>query len=521
MAAKAPAPWAAARARWVLGLAVVLLAVGAVYLPVVRIGPVAEDWQIVLKAARIAETPAELVHPFQGVWRPAAWAVFVPFASPQGVAWEWARALQLALGLAAAALGGVLARAIAGVPWPAALLVAALWATSPLASELFLGETALIGHGILAVSALALVLAWHAGRPLAAAAAAVVAAAAGEQWVVLPVLVGFGEVVLLRRPPGRALRSFLRWVPGLIVWAAAYGVVTHFAYRAVYRLDAAAASLKALGTAGAFFRLLPPAALAPGGMPREYLAGAAAGAALLAGVVAWALLRRRRECLFLLAASVLFLAPTAGALGQASRWTALPYLFFLAACAPLLVELWRLPTRGGMVRGTLRGALAVLAVVLLAVDTVTARADAADWREFAGLGRRAAEEAAPLVAAARAGTTLVVLRGADGAPLTRLLGSPRGQPKLYFPRPDDPYGAVSLQAVLSWELRPHGLAVERVRRPAAGAPVAAFVHDEGGFRELASVPAVTVRHPAGPIQGVGGVVLAPVAWSTFAPRAFP
>jgi hypothetical protein len=517
MAEHAPAPWPGERARKALGLAVVLLAVGAVYLPVLRIGPVAEDWQIVLKAARIAEAPAEMLRPFQGVWRPAAWAAFVPFASPPGAAWKWARALQLALGLAAAALGCMLVRRVAGAPWPAALLLAALWATSPLASELFLGETALIGHGVFAVSALALILAWHAGRPLIAAAAAVVAAAAGEQWVVLPVLVAFGELVLLGRSPGRALRSLLRWVPALVLWIAAYGAVTHFAYRAVYRLDVTAAGLKALGTAGAFFRLLPPAALVQGDLASEHLPGAAAGAALLCLVVARAVVRRRRESLFCLAACALLLAPTAGALGQASRWTALPYLFFLAACAPLLVELWRLQT----LRGALRVALAALAVVLLAADTATARADLADWGEFAGLGRRTRAEAAPLVAAARAGTTLVVLRGDDGAPLARLLGNPRGQPKLYFPRPDDPYGAASLQAILTWELRPHGLAVERVRRPAAGAPAAAFVHEIGGFRELAVVPAVTVRHPADPAPGAPGVVLAPVAWSSFAPRAFP
>ena len=505
------------RSREALAIGLLMLAAGVVYLPMLGGGAVAEDLQIALKAAKISDEPAELLRPFQGVWRPAAWAAFVPLLPLARADWAWARAVQLALGLAVLGLGFRLLRTAAGLPLSGAAVFAALWVLSPLTSELLLGETLFIGHCLFAVAALASVLAWSSGRMALAAAAAALAAACSEQWVVLPALFLIGDVAMAGRPLSRAFRAAVPWIAGVTAWVVAYGAVTSFGYRSVYRLDVVGVSAKLAGTAGAFFRLVPLAGLVPGGLPHRYLAGAMGGVALLAGLVVWAVVRRRHETLYCLAACLLFLAPTAAALGQTSRWTALPYLFFLAACAPPAMELWR----NDRLRGALRWPIAGLAAVLIATDAITVRADSADWREFGQLNLRVAEEAAPLLAAARAGRTLVILRGNDGGPLAQLLGDPRGQPKLYFPRPDDPYGVVSLQAVLTWELQPHGLAVERVRRPPAGVPAVAFLHETGGFKLLPAIPDVAVRHPAQPGPGVPGVVLVPVAWSSFAADAFP
>jgi hypothetical protein len=109
-----------------------------------------------------------------------------------------------------------------------------------------------------------------------------------------------------------------------------------------------------------------------------------------------------------------------------------------------------------------------------------------------------------------------VLGGDDGGPLRRLLESPRGQLKLYFPRPDDPYGAVSLSALLSWQTYREGFVLERVTTLPPGRTAAAFVHQTGAFlpREV----------PAGPVLGGGSrpaVMLVPRPWETFDPAAFP
>ena len=202
---------------------------------------------------------------------------------------------------------------------------------------------------------------------------------------------------------------------------------------------------------------------------------------------------------------------------QAGRYLLLPWLMALVAVAAAGREAWR--------RRRLRAAVAAAGVALVvgaaARDLPVVWGDVADWARYGELQQAVARESAPLAAALRSGRTVVALRGDDRGPLAALAGDPAGSPKLYFPRPDDPYGAVSLQAVLVWELRRDGLAVERVRRPAAGAPAVAFVHEAGGFRQLAAVPDVTVRYPADVVPGVPGVVLVPTPWTTFAPEAFP
>jgi hypothetical protein len=490
---------------------------GIVYLPVLRVGPVSEDFQVGLKAARIAEDPSELLRPFQHVWRPASWGVFVPLVDAARADWRVARAVQLALGLAVLAAGVAVLRRVVGLSAPAALAVGALWVVSPLASESLLGETALAGHSLFALAFLGTLLAWRARRRVLAAFAAVVAAAANEHWVALPPLLLAADLWLDRIPARRVVRSLVPWAVGGAAWLVGYGTVTGFAYRSVYRLDAAGVAAKLAGTAGACFRLVPPSALVPGGLPPELRVAAAAGVALLAALTGWALWRRHAAALLCLVSCFLLLAPTAISLGQASRWTALPYLFFLGACAFPAIELWRHPRLGRALRVPLAG----LVLALAAADVATVRADVADWSAFQSLGERVRAEAGPLLAAARTGRTLVVLRGDDRAPLAEVVVGVRGQPKLFFPRPHDPYGAVSLQALLTWELEPEGLALERVVRPPQGRPAAAFVHEAGRFRPLPAVPEVPILHPAFPDLGVPGVVLVPVPWPSFAPEEFP
>jgi hypothetical protein len=161
-------------------------------------------------------------------------------------------------------------------------------------------------------------------------------------------------------------------------------------------------------------------------------------------------------------------------------------------------------------------AFVVLGVVLLAGDAVRVRADCIDWARFAAIARTVEAEAAPLVQRAREGSALVVFRGDDGGPLRRLLESPRGQLKLYFPRPDDPYGAVSLSALLSWRTYREGFVLERVTTLPTGQAVTGFIHDVGFFLPRGM--------PLGPMIGGGmrpPVILIPRPWATFDPTVFP
>jgi hypothetical protein len=168
-----------------------------------------------------------------------------------------------------------------------------------------------------------------------------------------------------------------------------------------------------------------------------------------------------------------------------------------------------------MSRG-LDAAFVAFGVMLLAGDALRVRADCADWARFATIARALETEATPLLRHARAGGALVVVRGDDGGPLRRLLESPRGQLKLYFPRPDDPYGAVSLSALLSWKTYREGFVLERVDTLPPGRTAMSFVHETGGFvpREMpsGSSPVGRPRRP---------VILVPRPWETFDPAAFP
>jgi hypothetical protein len=190
----------------------------------------------------------------------------------------------------------------------------------------------------------------------------------------------------------------------------------------------------------------------------------------------------------------------------------LPWFFFLASCALVLREVGR----AMRMRRLLDAACVVLGVTLLAGDAVRVRGDCTDWARFAAIARTLETEAAPLLQHARAGRALVVVRGDDGGPLRRLLESPRGQLKLYFPRPDDPYGVLSLSALLSWQTYREGFVLERVAALPPEQAVAGFVHETGVF--------LSKKIPAGSPLGGGSrppVILVPRPWATFDPAAFP
>ncbi len=504
-----------------LPIALALLGLLAVYGPVLRIGPVAEDFQIALKGIKILSDPGELLRPFQLVWRPLAYLPFTALFAVFGSTWAWYRAVQIALACALAVAGWTVLRRIAGFgPWLAAGL-AGLWLLSPLSDEVVCGETSLLGHELFGVAVLAALTLRQGprirGGGVLLIGAVTAALLAKEEAVVLPAVFLVQDLALGGVPWRRAVRSALGWSGLVAAQLLTYGAITHFAYRGFYAAAPVTMIAKALLTSASFFHLIAPVPWRFGEALGRHALAAMGGGALLVAMTVWLAVRRERRGLFFLAVAAFLLAPTLPSDGQSGRWTFLPWLFFLAAVAAAAAELRRVLRLPRL----LDGAFCVLAAAIFVGDTAAVRGDVADWERFAGLTGRLEREAMPLLTAGRRGDTVVALRGRDGGPLRELLLSPAGDTKFYFPRPDDPYGVVSLSALLSWHAFREGFVLERVETlPREGAAVA-FVHDDGGFRRLAVVPRVEVRHPDHPGRGVPGVILRPRAWASFRPVAFP
>jgi hypothetical protein len=214
---------------------------------------------------------------------------------------------------------------------------------------------------------------------------------------------------------------------------------------------------------------------------------------------------------FGLLAATLCLLPTLPANLQVPRYTFLPYLFFLASLVQagfVILAGWPKPWLPPLLLFTW--------LTVAGNDLTLALADRQDWGAFGQLTEALEGEMTPVLEALRAGKVTLVERGADGLPLARLYRQPRGIAKVYFPRPDDPYGVVSLSALASWRLRQEGLAAVRCHVPPCPSPQAAFRHELGGFFPLAEVPSQVQG-----LFGSGKVLLVPQPAAGFNPEAFP
>ena len=507
--------------RGAVALAVCLVAVLALYAPVLRFGLVAEDFQLALKGAKVAENPLELFRPFQLVWRPAVYTLFAVLTRVAGPLALWYRVAQVVVGISLAASGWVFLRRVAGLgPWVAATAVL-VWVTSPLANEPFCGEALFVGHLLFGASALAAL--WlFAGRPsrrrsLGVALAVLIAAACKEEWIVLPAMLLAEDLVLHGRSVRQALRGARWWPAAVGGYLAAYGAITHFGYSSFYHLSFGAFAAKALSTLVSFLQL---SELPLWGFSQAILDAPwqAVGAILVFGAMAIvAVVRRLRFPLLLFACSALSALPTLASASQAARWTFLPWFFFLGGVVAWLRDagpaVWR--KKPVCVCG------ATLLLAIAGTGVATTRRDMADWAKLAHLTATLERETPPLLDAGAQGRWLLVLRLDDGGPWRELLSNSEGKPKPFFPRPDDPYGIVSLSALLSWQTYRRGWVLERVEYLPSDVPAVAFAHADGGFRRLVAVPRVVVHHPLRPASGVAGVILKPRPWADFAPREFP
>lgn len=484
----------------------------ALYAPVLAMGPVGEDLQWAYKGWITLRHPSSFLRPFHQHLRPAGRLFFTASANLFGDHWFLYRLMTLLAAACCAVLAYRFLKRTAGMTPLLAATGLFLWLGSPFSDEVLFVTNQV--KQVLYVTGVLLVLSGRRERgrvpALQIITGAVLAFASKEEAVVLPALVFLQDLLLFRLPARVAVRRAVPWGLGALAYLAVYRSLVHFEAGWFYsRPWLAAPNLAA--TWGAFWHLHAPV------LGRYVQALCSLWPATVAAVSAtvalliWSWRRGDGRTAFGFAAAVVALAPTLPANLQAPRYTFLAYLLFLSGI---------LPAVGSLASSVLpRVAIPALAFTLAAVavnDLVTARGDAADWVRYAALTRRVETEAGPVLEALRAGRTVAVIRGADRQPLDRLLRFPAGVPKLYFPRPDDPYGVTSLSALATWRLRREGTAAPRAVH--SGPPVDALylVHDVGLFREVPPAPEV-FSHPFG--QGI--VILHPVPALSFDPDVFP
>lgn len=500
-----------ARLRPCWWLLATLVGLSIVYHPVLGWGPVAEDFQFALKGAKVSADPSEILQPLQLVWRPLA---VLPFALLAGPSWLPMRATQCALGLVLATLGFVLMRRVVRVPAPAAALLILLWLLAPLSSEVLCGETAFIGHLLYGCATLTALLALASDSPRSRwvqVAAVCVALLSKEDAVVLPLVLFLAAWLVVGRPLRAATFSGMLAAAPVALYLPAYAAITRLGYRGFFEFSITEVIAKTLVTGGSFLHVLPPT----GSRFVAHLTArpwqAALTVLMLVALPLILMRSRQREALGWLLITAVLLLPTLPSAGQAARWTFLPWLAFLAACGHAFAKHAfrerRWPARVAI----------GLASVLIVTNSVVTLGDVRDWGRFEDLTRRLEGELELLKQATHAGIPIVVWRDEDSAPLTELLFNPAGGIKLYFPRPEDPYGIVSLEAMLGWHLHREGLAVLRVPEPAPGSLV--LSHRDGGFLPLHSPSRIGANRRDGTPRPP--ICLVPIDWRDHPARTFP
>ncbi len=493
------APWAAG--------AVLLV----IYGPVLLLGPVGEDLQWAFKGWTTPFHPGGWLRPFHQHLRPAGRLFFTLGAHLFGDHWWLYRLAALVAGTLMTLVAFRFLRKTLGLPEGFAAVALLMWLASPLSDEVFFVTNQV--KQVMYASGVLLVLSLRSEstkRRWPVVAAALLAFMSKEEAVVLLPLVVMQDWILLRHSVRETIRRSLPWLAGTALYLLLYRTLVHF--EAGWFYSNPWLTLPNLATTWTSFWHLHPPVL---GRYVEVLGEIwplAVGAALLtAAVLLLALRKGDRAVPFCFAAALVALAPTLPANLQVPRYTFLAYLFFTGG----VLSATRLATTTTSRRFVGAGLALTLGAVAVS-DCITVNADRSDWARYASLSSRLADEVEPVANALLTGSSVVVVRGQDQEPLHTLLSTPDGIPKLYFPRPDDPYGVTSVSAVLTWKLRREGLAAPRVAHPSPGRPLIWFLHEVGVFLQIQNPP----PHPPRPF-GAGAVLLEPVPSSSFDPEAFP
>ncbi len=480
-----------------------------VFAPTLAWGPIAEDLQWAYKGWTARHNPASFFQPFHQHYRPAVLALFAFAANVFGDWWLGYRVLAWVL---LAVLLWVAARFLKQRTSLPEWLVPSLfvtWLVSPLADEVLFvtceAQQVLYAIGVL----------WtlgkvdRSGRQKGFWWALTLAFASKEEAIVLLPLLVAQDRLLFGLSWRQVLRRALPLATFCLAFLAAYKALTAFQASWFYQ-NPWLAPLNFGTTWPAFWHFHGPV------LGKYAVALQSTWPWMVLSLVATALLLlatfgRDRMPAFGFVAAGLSLLPTLPANLQVPRYTFLPYFFFLAAVLSGALALVHRMRRRWLTLVFVLGWFSALVN-----DVSVARADRQDWDRFRRLSVVLEEELEPVLDALRQGKGTLLVRGADTLPLSQLYRSPRGIAKVYFPRPDDPYGVVSVSAVVSWKLRREGVAAVRCHGEGCPQPQAAFRHEVGGF-----LPMEPTAPLPGELFGAGRVLLAPLPARSFHPQAFP
>lgn len=492
---------------WALALA----ALGVLYGPVVCWGPAAEDLQWAYKGWVAARHPVAFLEPFHQHYRPVVLAFFSLASTLFSDHWWLYRLFSLGLGTMILAVAGKFLKDHGGLPAAASAAIGVLWLASPLSDEVFFVTCEL--QQLLCCLGVLLALWARRGDVISGWMWVGILLAIGskEEAVVLPLLLVLQDALVFQLTPVRIWHRTRLLGGAVLAYLLLYLVTAQFEARWFYQNPWLAFPNLAT-TWTAFWHLHAPVLT---DYRQAFLSQwpKVAFAAVLTGLTVASGLARRRFVVFCFVGAGLALAPTLPANVQSPRYTFLGYFLFLTGVAVAAREL---ALRAGRWRFAVTVAFSLVALSVVANDALVVWGNREDWRQFQELSARLDHELQPVLACLREGKQVVLLRGEDYEPLLRLVRSPQGMPKLYFPRPDDPYGVVSVSALASWRLRVEGIAARRVIDTLSNRPLVIFVHEVGGFVPLQPFPLEANR-----LFGYGMVLLEPVRASAFNPQSFP
>ena len=461
------------------------------YAPALRLELIGDDYQWVQHAHRAMHHPTLLFADLDTFYRPATtWTLIA-----DRLLWDHRPSGFHLTNLILHACAGMLLLAAGrrlGLGWLGAVTVGLLWVVSPFADEPAI-SVSIRFEDLLLASWLGLIVAWPRPeegwtkiRVAAVAGLAALALASKETWVVTPGLVWVLERSVHHRPPRRSLASAGWFAAAVALYAAAYfaafpGGKGYFNWspRVLAKVPHEMAAFLSLET------------LDPLAFPLTWKSGAAVmivGAATLFAVRASQPAGNVGLALLLLPTLPTLFVPY-----LPTRYTAIPFVgFLLVAAAAVTAACNRVsPSARLLCRAVTTGvgALAMTAWVF------TVRADIADANRVSAAQRRLLAEAHAAGQSLPMNVPVVVLRSEAEAPLAAIAATPRGLPKLLFPRPNDPYALADTAAVFEWVLGREQEFVDRGdARSLRGVAGALLLHGSGAFRWSATA-----------IDDVGGV----------------
>jgi len=471
--------------KWLLGTSlVVVVCVGALYLPALGLELLGDAYQLVHHAHAASYHPLLLLADVDGFLRPAmTWSLVVD-------SWIWCtwsagfHLTNLMLFGLAAVLLAVAARRL-GVGRRASLIIAVLWAVSPFTDELAILTAGRI-QTLLACAWFLLIVVWprhdevwSRTRIILTTLVTLAAMASKETWIVTPVLVALLEIGQRRHRVTRALRTATPFIVAAVIYLYCYFVVFDLGNRGYYEWSFVPLA-KVPHQLAAFLQLEQ---LVPISIPLTWR-----GIVAVAVIVGLAVSCWRSRMWTALPAFGLFFLPTFPTLMVPylpQRFTAIPFAGFL-----LVLSIWiSHQVRVVPWRRALQIGVVTIAALVLVAGSLTVRADLEDYRRLSEAHCRLLGEAEEIAHIFAPGVPVVVVRAEQDQPLLEIFRSPRGVAKLPYTRHDDPYGLIDTASLFDWVLTGEDLLIGEISESSSGwrdTPGILIIHRSGGFEVIAS-----------------------------------